>query len=117
MLLVRLALLLTVGFTLLADPPRPSGATLYRDYCASCHGLDARGGGPAAAALLMRPTDLTTLAAKYKGKFPSRRVEQLLGGGDGIPAHGGKQMPVWGPGLRSPDDTRALIQYLESLKK
>ena len=32
-----------------------SGKQMFANYCAPCHGVDARGNGPAAAALKMRP--------------------------------------------------------------
>ena len=34
-------------------------------YCASCHGLDARGNGPAAFVLKTTPPDLTALAKRH----------------------------------------------------
>ncbi len=95
----------------------PSGTVLYKEHCARCHGASGRGDGHSAEALSMQPTDLTQLTAKNGGKFPTRRVEQTLGGSDGIPAHGRKQMPVWGPALKSSDDARAIISYLESIQR
>jgi mono/diheme cytochrome c family protein len=35
------------------------GGRLYAENCALCHGVDGKGGGPAAAALTVRPADLT----------------------------------------------------------
>jgi mono/diheme cytochrome c family protein len=106
-----------------APPPRelkgqtaPSGAWLYRSYCASCHGQDGTGGGPVAEALRMRPSDLTTLKRRNKGEFPSYRLKQMLDGSDELPAHGSKKMPVWGPGL-GPQRAAALIQHLQSVQK
>jgi mono/diheme cytochrome c family protein len=40
---------------------------MFRSYCAVCHGLDAKGSGPAAPALKMEPADLTTLAKENQG--------------------------------------------------
>jgi len=40
------------------QPPRLDGGALYREHCASCHGLDARGDGPDAAALAAPPRNL-----------------------------------------------------------
>ena len=42
-----------------AVPSVARGARLYRHNCALCHGADGRGNGPAAAALSVRPADLT----------------------------------------------------------
>src|SRR6516225_5684036 len=47
-----------------------SGKQTYTHYCASCHGADARGNGPAAVVLKTSPPDLTTLAKRHGGKFP-----------------------------------------------
>jgi mono/diheme cytochrome c family protein len=77
--------------------PASSGREMFADYCASCHGGDGKGGGPAAAALKVPATDLTQLARQNGGKFPARRVAKAISGEAGIPAHGSKEMPVWGP--------------------
>ena len=47
------------------------GAASFQQYCASCHGTDARGNGPAAAALRTRPADLTRIAARRGPEVPS----------------------------------------------
>jgi mono/diheme cytochrome c family protein len=73
-----------------------SGPEMYENYCASCHGADAKGHGPAAPALKAAPTDLTTLAKNHGGKFPAERFRSVLLGKTTIPAHGSLNMPVWG---------------------
>lgn len=73
-----------------------SGAEMYHSYCASCHGADAKGNGPAAVALKSAPTDLTLLARKNGGKFPADRFRAVLTGKAAVPAHGSQEMPVWG---------------------
>lgn len=74
-----------------------SGSEMYANYCAVCHGKDGKGGGPAADALKVPPTDLTTLSKSNGGKFPSARVASAIRGDVNLPAHGSKEMPVWGP--------------------
>ena len=74
-----------------------SGAEMYKEYCASCHGLSGKGDGPAAQALKSVPANLTTLSAKNGGQFPDLKVAQSIKGGPQIPAHGSAEMPVWGP--------------------
>jgi mono/diheme cytochrome c family protein len=77
-----------------------SGKEMFNAYCASCHGLNGKGNGPAAAATKTQPTDLTLLAQKNGGKFPSMDVISSIQ--DGVQtAHGSKEMPVWGPLLSS----------------
>lgn len=73
-----------------------SGKEMYNTYCAVCHGTDGKGAGPAAEALKVPPTDLTTLAKKNSGKFPSMQVAATIRGEANVPAHGTKEMPVWG---------------------
>jgi mono/diheme cytochrome c family protein len=74
-----------------------SGAEMYVNYCAVCHGKDGRGNGPATPALKVAATDLTTLAQKNGGKYPALHVSSVIRGEGDLPAHGSKDMPVWGP--------------------
>lgn len=78
-----------------------SGKQMYDSYCAVCHGVDGRGNGPAAVALKQAPTNLVTLAKQNGGKFPDAHVATVLQFGTETAAHGSKDMPVWGPALRS----------------
>jgi mono/diheme cytochrome c family protein len=73
-----------------------SGPEMYTTYCAVCHGIDGKGKGPAAEALKLPPTDLTMLAKKYGGKYPSDHVANAISGDLRLSAHGSKEMPVWG---------------------
>ena len=76
----------------------------YREYCASCHGEDGRGMGPAASALRTPPSDLTTLAKRHAGKFPEDYVAEIVRIGKPIQAHGSSDMPVWGPIFNARDN-------------
>ena len=82
----------------------PSGKTMYKQFCAACHGADGKGRGPATPTLNTRVPDLTTLAKRHDGKFPTDYVTSVLRFGPGFSAHGSSEMPVWGP----------LFQYLEN---
>jgi mono/diheme cytochrome c family protein len=74
------------------------GPALYQAYCATCHGVDATGGGPMAGALKTSPTDLTRIAARNGGMFPLPRVSRIISGEEVVPAgHGSREMPVCGP--------------------
>jgi mono/diheme cytochrome c family protein len=77
-----------------------SGEEMYNSYCAACHGVDGKGSGPAASALKVAPTNLTELSAKNDGKYPTLHVSSVLRGEAETPAHGSKDMPVWGPLFR-----------------
>jgi mono/diheme cytochrome c family protein len=73
-----------------------SGEEMYVSYCASCHGKEAKGNGPAADALKVPPTDLTMLAKKNGGKYPAMKVSSVIRGEDVVAAHGSRDMPIWG---------------------
>ena len=73
-----------------------SGVAMYTEYCAVCHGKAGKGDGPAAAALKKTPADLTMLAMHNDGKFPENKVYGSIRGEAETPAHGSKDMPVWG---------------------
>ena len=73
-----------------------SGEDMYNTYCAVCHGKDGKGQGPAAEALKVPPPDLTLLSKNNKGSYPSLKVSAIIRGEQTLPAHGSKDMPVWG---------------------
>ena len=73
-----------------------SGKDMYVQYCATCHGKDGKGDGPAAKAMKTAPGDLTKLASLNGGTFPEVKVARLIEGADEISAHGSRDMPVWG---------------------
>jgi len=74
-----------------------SGKEMYMAYCATCHGREGKGDGPVAGVLKTPPTDLTLLSERNRGRFPSVQVVNVITGSAGVPAHGSKEMPVWGP--------------------
>ena len=73
-----------------------AGRADFVAYCASCHGTDAKGSGPAAAALVKPPPDLTRISARRAGAFPMRELAELIDGRASPSAHGSREMPVWG---------------------
>jgi mono/diheme cytochrome c family protein len=102
-----------------------SGKEMFDAYCASCHGTDAKGDGPAAPALKMPTTNLTSLAVKNGGVYPAAHVAAVIQGDAMMPAHGSKDMPVWGPIFMSIGGhsaagvqlrIRNLTAYLETLQ-
>jgi mono/diheme cytochrome c family protein len=89
-----------------------AGRDLYEFYCATCHGRDGKGHGPVAAALNVLPADLTFIARRSGGRFPTALVEEYVtNGGDVlIAAHGTTDMPVWGPVFRGLDPSDTLVK-------
>ena len=69
---------------------------MYTAYCAVCHGVDGKGRGPAAEALRVAPSDLTMLAKRNGGMYPSDHVTSSIRGDSHLPAHGAREMPAWG---------------------
>src|SRR5271165_5815305 len=71
-------------------PPAPTlpgdGKAMFVSYCAACHGADGKGNGPAAAALTRKPADLTMLASRNGGVFPSGNVYRFINGDEEIAA-------------------------------
>jgi mono/diheme cytochrome c family protein len=100
------------------------GPDLFRAYCAPCHGPDAKGHGPAAAALRARVADLTVLSKNNGGQFPSNRVRSTITGEEVLASHGSREMPIWGPifhQIESDVDRgnvrlENLVKYLESIQ-
>lgn len=100
-----------------------AGSSLFRRYCAACHGVDAHGDGPVSVWLVSRPPDLTAIAARNGGVFDADAVARHIDGREEVAAHGLREMPVWGDrflhqnkaGMR---DVRIeiLVAYLKSLQ-
>lgn len=105
----------------------------FKQYCASCHGVDGTGDGPVAQSLRTKPADLTVLSKNNGGVFPEQEVHDFIDGTKTVAAHGSQQMPVWGyafrpgalvgsfkPGLsREEINTKIdlLVDYLKSIQK
>jgi mono/diheme cytochrome c family protein len=102
------------------------GEDNYAEYCAACHGKEGKGDGPAARALKTPPADLTTIAKRRDGKFPALQVRDIIEGRHELPAHGAREMPMWGSVFRSVSSGAGdktpemrihnLVRYLESLQ-
>jgi hypothetical protein len=112
-----------------AGAPASSGADLYREFCASCHGLTGHGNGPVAASVDQAVPDLTLLAQRHGGIFPVEQVHRLVDGRSVTRAHGSVDMPVWGHeffGFEPDDATHRrrvaelidrLVEYLQSIQR
>ena len=99
------------------------GAAMFNWYCAVCHGQKGEGNGPAASALVKAPADLTRISARNNGQFPETRVRRYIEGLDEVPAHGTRDMPMWGELFRglnrdtAPLRVQALADYLKTIQK
>ena len=91
-----------------------SGVEMYRTWCASCHGTQGKGDGPAAAALKKPPADLTQIAKKNGGKFPTEKIQNYIDGTSAVAAHGSRDMPVWGAFFRQLGDNAEFTYHERS---
>lgn len=79
------------------------GRTVYRVYCASCHGADAKGDGKLAEYLTIKPSDLTRISARHDGEFPTERMTKIVDGRESVAGHSSTEMPVWGDAFQKAD--------------
>jgi mono/diheme cytochrome c family protein len=107
------------------------GAMFFVENCSGCHGTNGKGNGPDAAGLDPRPADLTQIAARNGGMFPSNWVMSTIHGfhrdapsGSAMPAFGqvglGPTTVVElseGIGTPIPVMLLALEQYLKSIQE
>jgi mono/diheme cytochrome c family protein len=77
------------------------GELEYQNYCAVCHGVDAKGQGIMSRFLTIRPADLTQLAKKNGGTFVFWRVYRSIDGSEEVRGHGARDMPIWGDRFRA----------------
>lgn len=127
-ILFALALTTLATRTVLAQDraSSPSGAYLFKTYCATCHGKDGKGDGPLATELHFAPADLTLLAKRSGGTYPSEQVYQIIDGRKGLKGHGGPEMPIWGDAFKGSAEgysektvkqkVDALVQFLKSIQ-
>lgn len=100
-----------------------AGRRLFMQYCATCHGTEAKGDGPTAKTLKKAPADLTRIE-KVNGKFPAARIQRVIAGDDMLESHGSRDMPVWGTVLRRKSgpgfatlEIYNLTKYIESIQQ
>ena len=125
--MLTLLLLPTPGFAQGTEMTQAiPGGELFRTYCVACHGATARGDGPLASAMTRKPADLTEIAKRNGGLYPSELVFRTIDGKKPVRGHGGPDMPVWGDAFaRSRDGgdeekvrrmIQSLVDYLETLQ-
>lgn len=107
-----------------------SGVEMYESLCASCHGASGEGDGPVAPLIKIHVPDLTRIAHRQGGEFPAEDVHRTIDGRFERPAHGPRDMPVWGwqfyrsesmndPAERARVDALIdrLVDYLRTIQK
>ena len=127
MLILGAVLELTLGKLLVAE--EANGAReMYLQYCGSCHGRDAKGGGPVSRVLAIEVPDLTVIAKQNRGVYPLDDVIAKIDGRRVVRGHGDTEMPVWGEnfhtenkGKRYPELTtllkaKAIAEYIGTLQ-
>ena len=102
------------------------GASLFKSYCASCHGKSAKGDGPLALHLRFRPPDLTLIAKRNGGTFDAEKVYRIIDGREPVKGHGGTDMPVWGDSFKRSGEgysekavkerIEAIVEHLRSVQ-
>lgn len=108
----------------------PNPARDFAQYCAACHGPSGRGDGAAGADLTPLPADLTGLAARNGGVFPTTRVMAYIWRDGSAGSH--RAMPEFsglmkgalvlydgGDGIETPTPERlvALAEYLKTVQE
>lgn len=78
------------------SPAQLSGVEMYQQLCSSCHGVSGHGDGPVASLIKIGVPDLTRIAHREGGEFPTEDVRRTIDGRWDRRAHGARDMPVWG---------------------
>jgi mono/diheme cytochrome c family protein len=113
---IAAACLAAPGFATADEGVEKAGEARFMQYCAVCHGKNAKGVGPFAELMKKGPADLTVLSKNAGGTFPFERVLKTIDGTDLPVAHGGRDMPIWGQEWKSggaAGETGARGQVLE----
>jgi hypothetical protein len=126
---VFLALVAGCASTPDPHPRQMSGLEMYQQLCSSCHGLSGQGDGPVASLIKIGVPDLTRIAQRDGGEFPTEDVRRTIDGRWDRRAHGARDMPVWGWQLYDSSATNdaqeraqvdsminRLVEYLRSIQ-
>ena len=60
------------------SPAQLSGAEMYQQLCSSCHGVSGHGDGPVASLIKIGVPDLTRIAHREGGEFPTEDVRRTI---------------------------------------
>lgn len=105
--MTKLALYVALGVTVALGSQvcaaQDTGARLYLNHCAACHGDEGEGTGPVAASMRVTVPNLRALAQRNGGVFPADAVAAYVDGRTEKAAHGDRQMPIWGDVFKGAD--------------
>jgi mono/diheme cytochrome c family protein len=108
-----------------------AGKREFQRSCATCHGVDAKGDGPSASVLNVKPADLTQLSKNHGGVFLFWQTYDKIEGSKEvvIRGHGTREMPIWGERFHFDKDASeqyqmgvrgrllSLVYYLQSIQE
>lgn len=85
------------------------------------------GDGPLASSMRRKPANLTQIAKRNGGQYPSELVYRVIDGRQPVRGHGGPDMPVWGDAFARTTEAadeasvklkiQALVAYLQSIQE
>jgi mono/diheme cytochrome c family protein len=125
---VAIAAVIAAASVQAGEAPDMTGAELYKEFCATCHGVSGHGDGPVALSLKRRVPNLALIAERHSGVFPAEEVHQRIDGRSMPREHGTSEMPIWGwefYGYEGEDAGRRrraaelidrLVEYLQSIQ-
>ncbi len=96
-----------------------AGRQLFITWCATCHGPDGDGNGPAAGQLILKPRDFALAAFKFDTdadweKGTDQDLANVIRQGTAV-FGGASAMPAWGQ--FSDAEIASLIRYIRSLEE
>lgn len=100
-----LLVLLMIGGPIALAQADDAGQAVYQRHCASCHGQDGKGDGPAASTLPAKPTDFTN--KKFWSDDVHKKIQDAV-------INGHKSMPAI---KMSENDIKAVTDYISNTFK
>jgi mono/diheme cytochrome c family protein len=105
------SVLLLVGTNPTWAQNQSEGKKLYLTYCASCHGDNGKGDGPAAQSLPVKPANHT--AGSVMNQFTDKFLMEIISKG-GSAVGKSPMMPAWG-GQFKENQLRDIVAYVRSI--
>jgi len=130
LVILAVSMSVTEAFAQAAASSVAAGKADYLTNCADCHGQNGKGSGPNMNVIPgIKPADLTTIAARNGGVFPTTQVANTIDGRQSTPSHKRFDMPFWGVNFQEPGKEftpeseakakariDAIVAYIETLQ-